>query len=213
MFTVTTEIEARGACHRFAVQRGGAALSVAEALELWQESEPFRDFFVGLLQSSPFTAFRWETPPVTLATVGRPFEFVLVDSPWLDGEADPSAFRSYFRPEGQVIVPFENLGGDALLVVPSPRTGESATGESATGESAPGESATGESAYGHLAAFVRRAPLEQVHALWRCVGREVQERIGDRPLWLSTAGGGVPWLHVRLDSRPKYYCYAPYRRA
>ncbi|MGI9175867.1 MAG: DUF6940 family protein [Rhodothermales bacterium] len=24
-------------------------------------------------------------------------------------------------------------------------------------------------------------------------------------MWLSTAGGGVSWLHVRLDSRPKYY--------
>jgi hypothetical protein len=22
----------------------------------------------------------------------------------------------------------------------------------------------------------------------------------------------VPWLHVRLDSRPKYYVFDPYRR-
>ncbi len=35
--------------------------------------------------------------------------------------------------------------------------------------------------------------------------------ISDRPIWLSTAGGGVAWLHVRLDSTPKYYGYAPYR--
>ena len=26
-----------------------------------------------------------------------------------------------------------------------------------------------------------------------------------RPVWLSTEGSGVPWLHVRMDSRPKYY--------
>jgi hypothetical protein len=31
------------------------------------------------------------------------------------------------------------------------------------------------------------------------------------PEWLSTAGAGVSWLHVRLDDRPKYYGYAPYR--
>jgi len=31
------------------------------------------------------------------------------------------------------------------------------------------------------------------------------------PTWLSTAGGGVAWLHVRLDTRPKYYRYNPYR--
>ena len=31
-----------------------------------------------------------------------------------------------------------------------------------------------------------------------------------RPTWLSTEGSGVPWLHVRLDSRPKYYHHAAY---
>ena len=50
------------------------------------------------------------------------------------------------------------------------------------------------------------------HALWRTVGEAVSERITDRPLWLSTAGGGVAWLHVRLDSRPKYYGHTPYAR-
>ena len=38
-------------------------------------------------------------------------------------------------------------------------------------------------------------------------------RIQDRPLWLSVAGGGVPWLHVRIDDRPKYYRYDSYRTA
>jgi len=40
----------------------------------------------------------------------------------------------------------------------------------------------------------------------------MQSRIGDRVVWLSTAGAGVPWLHVRLDDRPKYYHYGPYRQ-
>ena len=31
------------------------------------------------------------------------------------------------------------------------------------------------------------------------------------PVWVSTAGAGVSWLHVRLDDRPKYYGYQPYR--
>ncbi len=29
--------------------------------------------------------------------------------------------------------------------------------------------------------------------------------------WLNTEGGGVAWLHVRIDQRPKYYHYAPYK--
>ena len=35
--------------------------------------------------------------------------------------------------------------------------------------------------------------------------------LSDQPLWVSTCGLGVYWLHVRLDSFPKYYRYAPYQ--
>ena len=41
----------------------------------------------------------------------------------------------------------------------------------------------------------------------------MQRRLSAKPVWLSTAGAGVSWLHVRLDDRPKYYGYAPYREA
>jgi hypothetical protein len=65
-------------------------------------------------------------------------------------------------------------------------------------------------AYGHLAAFTRRASAAQNHALWRTVGVVLERQIGAEPVWLSTAGGGVSWLHVRLDTRPKYYGFHPY---
>ena len=68
------------------------------------------------------------------------------------------------------------------------------------------------SAYGHLAAFVRGAPEAQRHALWQMVGESMARRIGAKPVWLSTAGAGVSWLHVRLDDRPKYYGFGPYRQ-
>ena len=61
------------------------------------------------------------------------------------------------------------------------------------------------------AAFVRHAPERQKHALWERVGEAVERRLGPKPVWVSTAGAGVSWLHVRLDDRPKYYGYAPYR--
>ena len=54
---------------------------------------------------------------------------------------------------------------------------------------------------------------EQVRALWRVTAQEMLRSIGERPVWLSTAGGGVAWLHIRLDSRPKYYSFEPYRRS
>jgi hypothetical protein len=40
----------------------------------------------------------------------------------------------------------------------------------------------------------------------------MEKRLGARPIWLNTAGAGVPWFHVRLDKRPKYYGVDPYRQ-
>ena len=85
---------------------------------------------------------------------------------------------------------FPNLGNDAVLVVPRP-----------SGAAA---------AWSHLAAFVRNAPAHQVHELWRVIGITMEQQLGTSPIWLSTAGMGVSWLHVRLDSRPKYYGFAEY---
>ncbi len=179
--------------HKYNIARNGERISYAGALNLWQEDERFRSFFVSLLSESPFPAFRWETPPITIDTINGCFEFVLLNAPELDRTSNKQAFENHFTNDNnnEGIVEFENLGKDALLVVPSPRGPDSA--------------------YGHLAAFVRGAPEWQKHALWRVVGQVTQRRINDRSLWLSTAGGGVPWLHVRLDSTPKYYGYTPYR--
>ena len=54
---------------------------------------------------------------------------------------------------------------------------------------------------------------QQQHALWQSVGEAMARRVGAKPVWLSTAGAGVSWLHVRLDDRPKYYGYVPYMRS
>lgn len=161
----------------------------------WQHDEGFRSFFIEMLAGAPFAAYRWETPPVTAATAGREFEFVLLDAPGLDRAPDPQAFADAFRSSrgDETVVTFPNLGNDAVLVVPRP--------------------AGPASAYGHLATFVRRAPDAQRHELFRIAGAAMAERLGSRPVWLSTAGMGVPWLHVRLDSRPKYYGFRPYAEA
>jgi hypothetical protein len=81
-----------------------------------------------------------------------------------------------------------NLGGDACLVAPAPQE--------------PPE------AYARLAAFARRAATSQQHELWQAVGAAMAGRLSSAPLWLSTSGLGVDWLHVRLDKRPNYYTYA-----
>jgi hypothetical protein len=161
-----------------------------ETLQKWQTDEPFRNLFINLLADAPFAAYFWETPPITQATLTRPFEFVLVNAPSLANvPAQRRAFANYINNEP--VVNFPNLGGDAHLVVPCSQ--------------APSD------AFAHLAAFSRSAPPEQQHHFWQRVGTAVTNQVSERPLWVSTSGLGVYWLHVRLDSRPKYYTFRPYR--
>jgi hypothetical protein len=192
MFEAATESLDHGRMRKYSILGDGDPLSYSEVIERWQHDVAFRTFFISLLSTAPYDAFRWETPPVTSVNAQRPFEFVLLDCPQLAVPADGRAFVACFPAAGEdQVVVFPTLGRDALLVVPCPR----------------GEG----SASGHLAAFSRQAPRSQNHALWSRVGRETGQRLGMKPLWLSTAGMAIPWLHVRLDSRPKYYGYRPYR--
>jgi hypothetical protein len=192
MFTVQTQPLEGERVVKFMVRRVDGPLRYGEAVTLWRTDATFCDFFNQLLAAAPFTAYFWETPSVTRETVDRPFEFVLVDSPRLVAvRPDVGAFAEHFTPAGEPsVVTFANISGDAVLVAPCPRGPLDV--------------------YPHLAAFARGGPLAQQQALWRRVGEAVAERLSDRPLWLSTSGMGVYWLHVRLDSRPKYYNWRPY---
>jgi hypothetical protein len=193
MWTARNEQRADRPLLRVAIDLDASPVTYAEVLRRWQDDAAFRSWFNALLADAPFAAFRWETPPITTATANRPFEFVLLDSPGLAADPDAGAFAEHFRgAAAEEVAAFPNLGNDAFLVVPCPGGPPAA--------------------YGHLAAFVRQAPEPQRHALWRQVGAAMQRRLGTRPVWLSTAGAGVSWLHVRLDDRPKYYGYDPYRK-
>ena len=183
-----------GAGQRTRVLGDGSTLSFRDLFGLLEEDAEFASWYGRLLADSELPAFFWEHPPLSAATWDEPAEFVLVEGTSLTRlRPDPEPFRSHFEGHAQEeVVTFRNLGGDAVLVVPRP-----------VGPT---------DAYAHLAAFVRRAPEAQVRSLWRHTGRAMRENLGDRPLWLSTAGMGVSWVHVRLDSRPKYYRFKPYKQ-
>jgi hypothetical protein len=194
MWSALNKNPSDGRVLKFAIQRHGSPASFGEVLHGWRDHAEFRTFFTTLLSDAPFSAFRWESPCATAAAINQPFEFVLLDSPELERPPDSMAFAEHFQSAGanETVLAFPNLGKDAILVVPRP-----------IGLA---------TAYGHLAAFLRGAPVPQIHALWRSVAIAMEARIGATPVWLSTAGAGVAWLHVRLDDRPKYYGYKPYRK-
>ena len=179
---------------RFRLFHDGRPLSWRDVVDRWQNDPSFRRFFVSLLVDAPFPAYFWETPPVTNATINQEFEFVLVDSQHLAGvRTDQQAFADHFASAqpGASVIEFSNLGSDATLVVPCPRGKLSA--------------------YSQLSTFVRQAPDDQQHQLWTLVGATLERQLGTQPVWTSTSGLGIYWLHIRLDSAPKYYTHEPYR--
>lgn len=184
----------RGGCRVERLHWAGAALRVRDVLRLWRDAPGFAHAFSAHLAAHPAPALRWETPGLVAGDLDRLYEHALIDAPALAGRApDQAAFASALAALGpaEAAARFSNLGGDAVLVAPAALSDPSDCTD--------------------LAAFCRAAPPARAAGFWRAVAEAVLARVSERPVWLSTAGGGVAWLHVRLDDRPKYYAHAPYR--
>lgn len=175
---------------QYQITQDGALMSFRTVLERLSASQYFIHFFIDILKNCPFEGFFWEVKPSNLERVDESFEFVLVQSNELTKiQADSTVFDEHFRGHESVVT-FWNLRKDAKLVVPEP------LGPKVH--------------YGHLAVFVRNAPLVQVALFFQKVAESYYQSLGAEPLWLSTSGLGVSWLHVRMDVHPKYYRYLSY---
>lgn len=161
----------------------------------WADDEAFCAQFSRTLAEAPMRAFFWETPQLSARSIDRPFECVLTPAPRLAFLlADPRPFRRLFAAADATaeVVAFSSLGGDADLIAPRD------TGEGAD--------------HAHLAGFLRTAAPAQTRALWRMVAATAEAWAAHgQACWISTSGLGVAWVHVRIDSRPKYYTHTPYR--
>jgi len=182
------------ALRHYAVAQRGSPLTYGDALEGLASSAAFREHLSSVLRADPSAAYRWETPSVDCATLSRPFEFVLIDEPRLVVPADRETFSASFAgvPPAATVRAIPNLGRTAQLIVP--------------------RDVDPTANYAHLAAFLRSAPSAQVHAWWQCLAETARACLSAAPLWISTSGLGVAWLHGRIESTPKYYSFAPYRQ-
>ena len=155
-----------------------------------------------LIEESSYDGVFFEMPGVDATSVSTtPMEFVLVNAPQLarfaESRPDEAAFAEHFGgcSREQTVCAFDNLGGDARLVAPRKKP----IGDKDV------------KVYSHLASFVRGATEYQIADLWRLAASEYLRAVQREKTWFSTNGMGVAWLHVRLDSHPKYYQYAPFK--
>lgn len=190
LFSAPITLLDEGHTRKFQIAEDNRLLTHKEVIDNWINDESFRKFFCALILDTGLPWYVWEMPAITRPHLDTPFECVLVTIPPRPRRPDQITFANYFDVT-KSIVTFENLGKDALLVVPSPYSADDD--------------------YSELALFLKYAPEKQKHELWKTLGICILERINSRPMWVSVAGGGVAWLHVRLDSFPKYYRHTPYR--
>lgn len=161
----------------------------------------------------------WECKPYILGEDSK-FEFVVIPAPGLelDTGADLNTFKEHFDRAKNIdkktphdSISFQNVGGKSTLIAPMPGSGPTAH------------------KYTHLKGFLRSADSASIIGFWKEVGSSSLSTISaleqrqaggeeegkkgkDEKLFLSTHGGGVAYLHARLDRVPKYYSHHPYRR-
>lgn len=176
----------------FRLNENDKLLSHRQFILLLSENQTFINWYNQFLASSDFDAFFWENKPVTTDNLDEIYECTLVKSTTLAHVSpDQSTFDSYFEQQKNAVA-FPNLGGDAQLIVPCPVADDDAI-------------------YTQIGNFVRKAPDNQVQNFWKSVGKEMLDHVQQEPRWLSTSGLGVYWLHVRIDSVPKYYQTEAYK--
>jgi len=176
----------------FQLYANGKALTNADVYRLWVEDEKFTRFYVQCLIDTGYSGFCWETPSITTNSLKENHEFVVVKSSTHSHiSQDWTPFAEYFLDQ-EFASSFLNLGKDGTMISPTPD-----------------KSFDG----GSIASFLKTASDNRIIALWALIGKEVVSKVSDVPIWLSTAGLGVSWLHIRLDSKPKYYRYLPYKQS
>ena len=132
--------------------------------------------------------FYWRTTPVNKTKMSV-FKTEFVQTNYLNAKQDYSAYQSYFTNRAittdNSIVAFPNLSGDTILIVPIPVKGKKFT---------------------YIKDFIDNSSLKLQHSLWRRVAKEAKKLLKKHNrIWLSTHGEGIPYLHIRLDTKPKYY--------
>ncbi|NME68217.1 DUF6940 family protein [Flammeovirga aprica] len=177
---------------RLKIQDGDKNLSFSEVFDLWKTSSSFIDFYTCKLLEVLGNSFFWEHPPLLQKDLDKDYELVIrKTNSYAKRVMDEQAFSEHFEIDN-AIVNFDNLGRNARLIVPV-KTKEG-------------------DIYKHLGSFLEGGDKEQIEGLFQTIAIQVESELKKgKQIWLNTAGLGVIWLHVRLDTRPKYYKTKQYK--
>ena len=155
----------------------------SEVIDNWENGIPFS--YPESLKNK--NKFFWNTSPLTENGESQ-FSEKFKESLELPNIQSRTAFKDKLikaeKNGKQHATSFPNLSGDTVLVIPMPKG----------------------KCYATLKDFVDNAPKKQQQELWKLVAKEAKKQAKKfGKVWISTHGLGVPYLHVRISSQPKYY--------
>lgn len=88
------------------------------------------------------------------------------------------------------VVSFYNLSKTSLLIIPYPKKDKDNKYKN----------------YKTLKDFIDNSPKSQQIKLWKKVSSCIKKMLKkNNKIWVSTHGLGIPYLHIRIDTNPKYY--------
>jgi hypothetical protein len=162
-------------------------------------SDKLQEWKAGVPQTYPprmHGRFLYETAPVD-RRFNRVFKEKFILSTKLDHfgqKQDFTAFKDNLRQtKNKNVGAWLNLSGDAVLIVPVPKKGKN---------------------FATMKDFIDNATLTQQKAFWKRVAAEIETVFKTTTLekvYLNAHGLGVPYFHLRLDTRPKYYTTAAFK--
>ena len=137
-------------------------------------------------------SFFWETSPIN-NKMNNEFDEKFIESDILN-----KMKQNYLSFEDKIkktnnknVLSFYNLSKTSKLVIPYPKKGKKFT---------------------TLKQFMDNASLKQQKLFWKKVVSSIKSMLKKYDkVWISTHGTGVPYLHVRIDTYPKYYLTKKFR--
>lgn len=154
------------------------------------------DTFLLLLNNLNYENYYIEIRPVTYNLLNTFFEFAIIKSP-IYAKASYDCFKEHGINENtNGAKKFSNLSGDTTLISPCYNRNNDI------------------STYGHIGIFLKKAMYEQIINLFKETIKAfyvLSENNQNKVYWISTHGHGVPWLHIRIDDKPKYIQYNNYK--
>ena len=159
----------------------------------WREK--IKEWLEGNYQKYPSSinqSFFYETSPIT-RTMNSKYEDKYIENKYLSKmKEDNSPFKKeIMKSKNKNVTSFFNLSKDAYLIIPIPRKNKIFT---------------------TLKDFMDNASKTQQKALWKRVALSIIKMLKNhKKVWISTHGTGVPYLHIRIDVKPKYYQTTKYK--